>query len=425
MTVPPWILVLAALPVLLFGEWLVRKIPVLGRFSIPAPVIGGLLVSLVVLLLNATGASAVQLVSKVSTPWWTWLVTIEPEWGARPERNLALPLLVGFFTCIGLNATWDIVRRGSVALLIFLGVATLLGVAQNLAGIAAAKAIGENPLLGIVCGSLTLAGGHATALGFAPQFEQGGLAGAAEAGAASATLGLVAGGLLSGVAGAWLIRRHGLKSEWAAEPSTAPGAAPAPGILHDLRLLLAMGGPALKHLLVVIACVKAGAWLSFYLQKTGVTFPVHIGAMIVGVILRNALDFAGLRWLRTDVIAALTSALLAAFLILAMMGLNLMELAHAALPMLCILAVVIVVTKLFAVTVCWRVMGRDYEAAVMATGLCGFGIGNTANAVASMKSLVERHGPAPRAFLVVPLVGAMLGDLTNALNITFFLNLVQ
>src|ERR1041384_1432493 len=145
MTGIAWLPIVCALPVLLFGEWLVRRVSCLGKFSIPAPVIGGLLVSLVVLLLNATGASAIQFATKVTAPWWTWLVSIEPEWATGPAKSLSLPLLVGFFTCIGLNATWDIVRRGSLPLLIFLGVATLLGVVQNLAGIATAKGLGVHP----------------------------------------------------------------------------------------------------------------------------------------------------------------------------------------------------------------------------------------------------------------------------------------
>jgi ESS family glutamate:Na+ symporter len=424
MTSSAWLPIALALPVLLFGEWLVRRIVFLGKFSIPAPVVGGLLVAVLVLMLNATGTSALQIASKVTAPWWTWLVSIEPEWAARPAKSLSLPLQVGFFTCIGLNATWDIVRRGSLPLLIFLGVAALLGVVQNIVGVATAKSIGVHPLMGLVCGSITMAGGHATALGFTPQLEQGGLPGAGVMGAAAATLGLVAGGLLSGPVGAWLIRRHGLKAEPMTAESAVLGVEPG-GILHDFRTLAAMGATALKHLLLVVVCIKLGTWLSFYLQKTGITFPIHIGAMTIGLVLRNVLDLTGHRWLRSDTIGTLGSALLAGFLTFAMMGLNLMELAAAALPMLCILAVELIATIVFATWVCWRVMGRDFEAAVMSAGLCGFGIGNTANAVASMKSLVEEHGPAPRAFLIVPLVGAMLGDLTNALNITFFLNLLK
>lgn len=402
-----WLPVILAIPVLLLGEWLVRRIAFLHRFSIPAPVVGGLFVAVAVLIVNASGAPDVHAAAKVTVP----------------AKALSVPLMVGFFTCIGLNATWDIIRRGSVPLVIFLGVATLLGVVQNAVGAAVAWSIGVNPLMGLVGGSLTMVGGHATALGFAAQLEQGGLHGAGTMGAAAATLGLVLGGLLSGPVGAWLIRRRALKAKSVSIKSAVLDVEPG-GILRELRKLWAMGMTALLHLLVVLVCTQVGGWLSELLQMTKVTFPVHIGSMIVGLALRNALDLGGLRTLRSDVIGTWGAVLLAGFLIFAMMSLNLIELAGAALPMLCILAATLTATILVAVWVCWPLMGRDYEAAVMAAGLCGFGIGNTANAVASMKSLVEEHGPAPAAFLVVPLVGAMLGDLTNALNITLFLNLL-
>lgn len=425
MTSSAWLPVLLALPVLLLGEWLVRRIRFLEKFSIPAPVVGGLMVSLVVLLLNATGTSAVQLASKVSTPWWTWIVSTEPEWARHPEKMLSLPFMVGFFTCIGLNATWDILRRGSVLLLLFLSATALLEVVQNVAGVATAKAIGAHPLLGVVCGSITMVGGPATALAFTPQLEEKGLMGAGVIGTAAATLGLVVGGLMGGPVGAWLIRRHHLKPESMPAEEALASPAGSGGILHDAQKVWSGGRVALLHFLLILLCIKAGSWLSFFLQKTGVTFPIHIGAMTVGVLVRNALDLSGWRQLRSDVISGLGAVMLALFLIFAMMSLNLMELKNAALPMLCVLAVQFVVMVLFAVWVCWRMMGRSYEAALMAAGMCGFGIGNTANAVASMKSLVELHGPAPRAFLVVPIVGTLLGDLTNAVIVTFFLNVVK
>lgn len=425
MTSPAWLPVACVLPVLLCGEWLVRRVGFLERFSIPAPVVGGLAVSLVVLMWNLAGGGTTQFVPKVDAPWWTWLVNIEPDWLRRPTTSMSLPLLVGFFTCIGLNATWELLRRGSVPLLVFLGVAGVLGVTQNLAGVACAKLMGAHPLLGLVCGSITMFGGHATALGFTPQLEQGGLAGAGVMGAAAATLGLVAGGLMSGPVGAWLIRRHRLKAEPHPIEVLSDGTGRAVGIVGDCRALWGWRGAVVGHLLLVIVCIKAGTWLSYFLQKTGVTFPIHIGAMTVGLLLRNALDLAGQRWLRSEVIAVIGSAMLALFLTFAMMGLNLAELAGAALPMLVILAAQLVVMVLFATWITWRVMGRDYEAAVMSAGMCGFGIGNTANAVASMKALVEEHGPAPQAFLVVPLVGTLLGDLLNALNVTFFLNVLK
>jgi len=417
--------VLLAVPVLLLGQWLVRRFRILGRFNIPAPVVGGLLVSFGVLAFNLAGSSTVEFATKVTAKWWTWLVTIEPEWVNAPAKGVNLPLMVGFFTCIGLNATWDVVRRGSVQVIVFLGLATVLAAVQNALGIGLAKAMGVNPLLGLVCGSVTMTGGHGTAIGFAPQLESAGLSGAAVLGAAAATVGLVAGGLLGGPVGGWLIRRNNLKSQATTETHLEAGATMEAGILQDFRALVGAGGGALKHILLVLACVKGGAWLSHFIQLTGIAFPAQIGAMMIGVVVRNAFDLAGWRWVRTETVDVIASVLLGIFLAVAMMSLNLIELANAALPMLAILSVQVAVVALFTAFVTYRYMGRDYDAAVMAGGHCGFGLGATPNAMANMKSLVEKFGAAPRAFLVIPIVGAILIDFTNALTITFFLNLLK
>lgn len=428
MTITPLLTVLLAVPVLLMGERLVRRIPFLGRTNIPAPVVGGLLVALAVLIANLAADASIRFATSVSTPWWTWLVTIEPEWAARPAKSLSVPLLGAFYVCVGLNSTWAVVRKGSVQVVVFLAAATLLGVVQNLVGVLLAKGMGLHPLMGVLCGSVTMAGGHGTTLGFAPQLEAAGVQSAAVIGSAMATMGLVVGSLMGGPVGGWLIRRHHLKAEVATEAggastkdAPAETAAPHSGLMPDLRTLGRLGLTVLKHVVLVLALVKAGAWASYFLAKTGVSFPVHIGAMLLATAVRNVVDLVAPDWIRTEVVAPVGSVFLAFFLTIAMMGLNLAELANAALPMLVMLAVHVVVMALFAVWVTFRFMGRDYEAAQMAAGHCGFGIGNTANAVASMKTLVEKYGLAPRAFLVIPLVGGMLGDLTNAVNITMFL----
>jgi ESS family glutamate:Na+ symporter len=280
-------------------------------------------------------------------------------------------------------------------------------------------------LLGLGCGSVTMTGGHGTALGFAADLEKAGLQAAAVVGVAAATFGLVSGGLLGGPVGGLLIRRRGLKPKTGAHTHLESGRSGESGTLNDLRLLAGFGRPFLAHLLLLLACIKAGAWVSYFIQHTGVTFPVYMGAMLLGVAARNALDWRGRTWVDSEVIDTLASVTLGVFLAIAMMSLNLIELANAALPMLVILAVQVIVMALYAWFVTFRVMGRDYDAAVMAGGHCGFGLGATPNAVANMKALVESFGPAPRAFLVVPVVGAFLIDFANALNITFFLNLLK
>ncbi len=425
MTIPAWLAVALAIPVLLLGEFLVRRIQLLSRFNIPAPVVGGLLISLVVLGGNVAGWFAAKFETGVSAQWWTWLVLTEPEWIKAPSKNVNLPFLVAFFTCIGLNASWSLVRKSSLQVLVFLGIASVLAVVQNLIGVGLAKLLGVSPLLGLVCGSVTMTGGHGTALGFAADLEKAGLANAAVVGVAAATFGLVTGGLIGGPLGGALILKRGLKPNVAAQTHLESGQAGASGIIPDLKALAGFGKSFFVHLLLLLVVIKLGAWVSFAIQQTKITFPVYMGAMLLGVVTRNVLELAGARWVKTEIIDTLASVALGIFLAIAMMSLNLIELANAAVPMLIILAVQVLVMALFAWLITFRVMGRDFDGAVMAGGHCGFGLGATPNAVANMKALVERFGPAPRAFLVLPIVGAFLIDFVNAMNITAFLNLLK
>lgn len=425
MTLTAWGTVALAIPVLLLGEWLVRRLPPLARFNIPAPVVGGLLVSLLILGGNLTGLFAARFETSIAAQWWTWLVTIEPEWAKAPSKNVNLPFLVAFFTCIGLNASWSLVKKGSLQVLIFLGVAGALAILQNLVGVGLAKLLGVSPLLGLVCGSVTMTGGHGTALGFASELEKAGLPGASVIGVAAATFGLVAGGLLGGPVGGALIRRRGLKPDAPQQIHLESGQTGESGIIPDLRALAGFGKSFAAHLLLLLIVIKLGAWVSYFIQETKITFPVYMGAMLLGVVTRNVLELAGARWVRTEIIDTMASVALSIFLAIAMMSLNLIELAGAAVPMLIILVVQVCVVALFAWFVTFRLMGRDFDAAVMAGGHCGFGLGATPNAVANMKALVERFGPAPRAFLVLPIVGAFLIDFVNATNITIFLNLLK
>jgi len=424
MTISPWLTLAFAVPVLLLGESLVKRIALLARFNIPAPVASGLLISLGVLAINLFGQE-LRLLTKTAAPWWNWLVTTEIEWQKVPTLDVNRPFLVAFFTCIGLNASWSLVKRGSFQVLLFLALAGVLAVVQNLIGVGLARLLGVSPLLGLMCGSVTMTGGHGTALGFATDLQKAGLDGAAVVGVAAATFGLVAGGLIGGPVGGGLIRRIKLKSSALPQTHLEGGNAAESGIISDFRALMKAGWGFLAHLLLLLVCVKLGAWVSYFIQMTKITFPVYIGAMLLGVAVRNTVELAGGRWIKTETIDTLASVMLGIFLAMALMGLNLIELASAALPMLVILCTQVVVVALFAWFVTFRLMGRDFEAAVMAGGHCGFGLGATPNAVANMKVLVERFGPAPRAFLVVPIVGAFLIDFVNATNITIFMNFLK
>src|SRR5262245_13644545 len=291
MTITAWFAVTLAIPVLLLGEFLVRRIKLLSRFNIPAPVVGGLLLSLLILAGNLTGWFAAKFETGVDARWWTWLVTIEPEWFASPSKNVNQPFLVAFFTCIGLNASWSLVKKGSGWLVVFLLISAVLGVVQNLIGVPLAKLMGQSSLLGLVCGSLTLMGGVGTALGFAPELEKAGLQSAAVVSVAAATFGLVAGGLLGGPLGGWLIQRHKLKSDAASAIHLESGETGESGILNDVRQLHDFGWRFWLHLLLLLFCIKAGVWVSFLILKTGIIFPVYMGAMMLGLVIRNLVDF--------------------------------------------------------------------------------------------------------------------------------------
>jgi glutamate:Na+ symporter, ESS family len=425
MSISAWFAVAFAFPVLLLGEALVRRVSLLSRFNIPAPVVGGLLIALLLLVGNLTGWFVTGFDTSVTARWWTWLVTIEPDWIKSPPRNVNQPFLVAFFTCIGLNASWSLVRRGSWPMLLFLALSAVLAVAQNLIGVPLARALDSPPLLGLVCGSLTLTGGVGTALGFAPELEKAGLTGASAVSVAAATFGLVAGGLLGGPLGGWLIRKHNLKSDVPATTHLEGGELRGSGILPDLAALMASGRAFLIHFLLLLACVKGGAWVSYFIQQTNITFPIYMGALLLGVAIRNLADAFDSNAINSEIVDTLASVALAVFLAIAMMSLNLAALAATALPMLIILTAQVLLMGLFAWLVTFRLMGRSYDAAIMAAGQVGFGLGATPNAVANMKALVERFGPSPRAFLVVPVVGGFLIDFLNALNITAFLNLLK
>lgn len=433
MTFSAWWLPVLAIPVLLLGESLQRRIAVLGHYNIPVPVVGGLALCLAFLALDLVGMSAISFQTKVNAAWWTWLVTPEPEWLQKPEKGVNLPFLIGFFTCIGLNATWNVVRKGSWQVPLFLGAATLLAVMQNFLGVGLAKLMGESPLLGIICGSTSQTGGHGTALGFADTFEKYGFHSAATVGAAAATFGLVFGSLIGGPVAGRMIRKYRLTpARLSAETESKAIAAEAllvevaqhePGILSGIRALAAQGRKAVWHLLLLAVLIKVGAWASWGLQQAGLVFPAYMGALLAGLVIRNLLDKLGKTWIDSHVVDLMGGVLLAVFLAMAMMSLNLKELASSAVPMLVILSAQVVMVILFTVFITFRLMGRDYDAAVMVSGHCGFAHGATPNAIANMDSITRKLGPAHRAFIVVPMVGGMFIDITNSFNITWFINM--
>ena len=377
------------------GIQLRKRIGWLDRLNIPAAVIGGLLFTAFTMLAHNR-------------------LTVQLDTAAQSTFSVA------FFTSIGMGASLALLRAGGMQVVIFLIFATIFCFVQNFIGIGIARGFGEHPLLGVMAGSVTLVGGPATGMAFAPVFEQAGLPGAGALALAAATIGIVCGGLTGGPAGTYLIKRRGLRSTVA---STAEMRAeletPVPTIVVEVEQ---EDTPLVRNAIVLALAMGIGSVVSRWIQSLGITLPAYIGAMLVASVLRNIDDVT--RWLRIDQRAMefIGNLALNIFLTVALMDLKLWQLAGVAFPLFVILAVQVAVAVLVAITASYAVMGRDYDSAVMSSGFIGFVLGTTANAVANMRALVARFGPAPRAFLVVPLVGAFFIDFTNAIIITFFVN---
>jgi glutamate:Na+ symporter, ESS family len=377
----------------LFAGYAVRRaVKPLSRYNVPAPVIGGLLVAL---LMTAARSRGVELV--------------------RFDTTLQAPLMIAFFTSIGFGASFSLLRVGGPQVLLFFGVSTAFALAQNVLGAGVAAALGLHPLLGVLAGSVTLTGGPATGLAFAPLFEQAGVPAAATVAVAAAMAGIVSGGRLGD-------RRGGRRDV------ELP---PASNVVEDQMREPAAEAPhgedkesyaLLKALVSVLIAMWAGSWVSQLFASWGVTLPAYIGAMLAAALFRNLDDLTGAVGFSQRVIDDLGNVALSLFIVTALMTLKLWEIAGLALPLLAILAAQVALIAAACLWLVFRVMGRDYDAAVMSGGFCGFMLGTTANAMANMEALAEKYGPARRAFLVVPMVGAFFIDFTNALLIAVALN---
>jgi ESS family glutamate:Na+ symporter len=415
-----WWLLASSLPILLLGDGLLASVKPLARFDLPSPIVGGLLIALIVLIINLSGRADVQLASKVSSPLWYWIITPSIGFKQSNPGPVYLPLSTAFFCCVGLNASWSVAKKGSWQLLLLLGLATLLGVLQNFMGVAIARGLHQSPLLGLICGSVTLTGGPSTALGFASTFQKAGFPAADVVGAAAAMFGIVAASLIAGAFGGQLVRRLQLRTPCQMPASIVRRS--GTGFLAHLNAIRLLGPSAIKHAVIILLCMKLGAWLSLGINAMRISLPVYMGAMLVAVAVRNISDSFGNSAIKTDSVTAIASVCLGLFLATAMASLDLVKLKTLALPMLVILGSQVVLMLMFALLVTYLLMGRDYEAAVMSAGHVGFGLGITPNAVATMDVLEEKFGPAPRAVLLVTVVGAFLIDFTNSLIITMHLN---
>ncbi|HLR20910.1 MAG TPA: sodium/glutamate symporter [Tissierellaceae bacterium] len=381
---------------LLLGEFLVERVKFLSTYCIPAPVVGGLLFAILALVLRQTGVMSFEMDSTLETLTMTM-----------------------FFTSIGFNASFRLLKKGGFKVIIFLFAATGLVVLQNFLGVGLTKLFdGLNPLFGLATGSVSMTGGHGTAASFGPVLENAGAASADSVAVAAATFGLIAGSMMGGPVGKRLIEKNNLKAskdfvkveededmEKLDEDSTR--LIPSNFYSATFQILIAMG---------------FGTIVSSLLESTGLTFPIYIGAMLVGVIMRNISDVTGafeVPMIEIDLIGGISLSL---FLSMALMTLRLWELADLAIPIIVMLLGQVTLMFLYTNFVTFNIMGRDYDAAMLAAGHCGFSLGASANGIAVMDSVSGAYGPSPTAFFILPLVGSLFIDFFNTAVITTFLN---
>lgn len=377
--------------VLLLGRLLVNKIPILRRYCIPAPVVGGFVYAIVHLILRSAGILEVN-----------------------ADMTLKNVFMVGFFCSIGYTASFRLLKKGGIQTIVFLVLAIVMVILQNCLGVGLAAAFGLDPRLGLATGSIPMVGGHGTAGSFGPLLESLGVQNANVVAIASATFGLVAGCAVGGPIASAKIRKFKLHSAEGA-PKEEVVEKDESGGLDSKKFLDAF--------LYIIIAVGVGTLVSMLLGLF-MTFPFYIGAMLVGAIIRNVMDFRK-KEIPMEEISTVGNSCLSIFLGLAMIDMKLWQLADLALPMIVMLAAQTVLMILFANFVVFNVLKKSYDGAVMTTGFCGFGMGATPNAIANMQAVTSQYGPAPTAFMVVPLVGSLFIDFCNATILTGFINFLH
>ena len=380
---------------LVLGEFVKKHVSLLSRYFIPSPIIGGVLFSVVALVGYKTGTFTFEFYD-----------------------NMRAFLLLVFFTTIGFSASFELLKKGGVGVALFLAAAVGLVLIQNLLGVGLASALGVHPLIGLAAGSIALTGGHGTSAAFGPLLESAGAVGALPAAIAAATYGLVAGCLIGGPVGSLLMRRNGLKgpAEKLSSPIKPIETAHSAGETNPETVMYAT--------ILITVAIGAGTVLVNWLKDVGLTLPAYLGPMLVAALLRNVIDWRN--WeLPTRQFEVVGNVSLAFFLAMALMSMKLWELSQVAGPLLIILLVQTAVMFAYAYWVTFRVMGSDYDAAVIAAGHCGFGMGATPNAMANMQAFTGANGASMKAFFVIPLVGSLFIDFFNAVIITGFMNYLK
>lgn len=382
-----------AVLVLLLGNYLKKKIYFLQKFCIPAPVIGGLIFAIMTCICYVTGIAEFSF-----------------------NDTLREVCMVFFFTSVGFQANLKVLKSGGKSLIVFLGLVIVLIILQNLTAVGLAKLLNLNPLIGMCTGSIPMVGGHGTAGAFGPVLEDLNIKGATNICTAAATFGLIFGSLIGGPLGKRLIEKHSLLNTAANEDDSL--------LVEDEKKHERHTNMYADSVFQLILAIGVGTIFTMLLTKTGLTFPIYIGAMLAAALMRNICEYTGIATIHMGEINDLGGISLSLFLGMAMITLRLWELASLALPLVILLAAQVLLIIIFTYVIEFNIMGRDYDAAILVSGTCGFGTGATPNAMANMQAVCDQYVPSIKAYLLIPLVGSLFADFLNSLVITFFINLL-
>lgn len=382
-----------AVLVLLLGNYLKKKIYFLQKFCIPAPVIGGLIFAIMTCICYVTGIAEFSF-----------------------DDTLREVCMVFFFTSVGFQANLKVLKSGGKSLIVFLGLVIVLIILQNLTAVGLAKLLNLNPLIGMCTGSIPMVGGHGTAGAFGPVLEDLNIKGATTICTAAATFGLIFGSLIGGPLGKRLIEKHSLLNTAANEDDSL--------LVEDEKKHERHTNMYADAVFQLILAIGVGTIFTMLLTKTGLTFPIYIGAMLAAALMRNICEYTGIATIHMGEINDLGGISLSLFLSMAMITLRLWELASLALPLVILLAAQVLLIIIFTYVIEFNIMGRDYDAAILVSGTCGFGTGATPNAMANMQAVCDQYVPSIKAYLLIPLVGSLFADFLNSLVITFFINLL-
>ncbi len=382
-----------AVVVLMLGQFLKMKINFLEKFCVPAPVVGGLIFAIMTCVCYATGIAEFDF-----------------------DDTLREVCMVFFFTSVGFQANLKVLKKGGKSLIVFVILVIVLIFAQNFLAVSVASLLGLDKLIGMCTGSIPMVGGHGTAGAFGPVLEDFNISGATTICTAAATFGLVAGSLIGGPIGRKLIEKKNLLSTVVPEDDSL--------LVEDEKKHERHTNMYAAAVFQLIIAVGIGTIFSKLLTLTGMTFPIYIGAMIAAALIRNIDEYTGRFNIHMGEINDVGGISLSLFLGIAMITLKLWQLADLALPLVVLLMIQVVLIYVFAKYVVFNVMGRDYDAAILAAGTCGFGMGATPNAMANMQVLCEKYAPSVKAYLLIPLIGSLFADFINSLVITFFINIL-